>query len=125
MLNAIPEQSIIKIFVRVFGRGIVKTAPYGATAVPVRSGSGACPVFGLHGGANIQETALSGDCPEGHRECHWRTPVSSDPPGTAKITRENNILCACVHIYMCIICILYITVYMSTYTTIHSYIEKP
>lgn len=81
MLNAIPEQSIIKIFVRVFGRGVVKTVPYGAIAVPVRSGSGACPVFGLHGGANIQETALSGDCPEGHRECHWRTPVSSDPPG--------------------------------------------
>lgn len=81
MLNAIPEQSIIKIFVRVFGRGIVKTVPYGAIAVPVRSGSRACFVFGLNGGANIQETALSGDCPEGHRECHWRSLISSDPPG--------------------------------------------
>lgn len=49
--------------------------------MPLRSGSGACLVFGLNGGANIQETALSGDCPEGHRGCHWRTPVSSDPPG--------------------------------------------
>lgn len=40
MLNAIQDHSIIKILVRVFGQGIVKTAPYGATAVPLRSGSG-------------------------------------------------------------------------------------